>query len=245
MGRGWPLRKVSQPLPPPGAPSGGAPGMDGSVAGGVAVRLTGASIGAAARRSVVSGGDSTIGSDARDEGDGSEAAAGRLSVPPLPAVGGGAVARGSGLAFCGREGLGGEAPLARLALTTSRGGRVAGSLDGTSTTGDSSMRACSGSVDAGGLPALRGSKIGGTAVENTGHPLSTSGTDRSALAARATVTTNGRARVLGLPTCSPRKAGEAFLRLLGPKQPEQSGSAAARGAEHAVVCRQLASHARQ
>jgi hypothetical protein len=220
--------------------------MDDSVAGGVAVRLTGASIGAAARRSVVAGGDPTIGSDTRDEGDGSEAAAGRLSVPPLPAVGGGAVARGSGLAFCGREVLGGDAPLARLALTPSRGGGVAGSLGGTSTTGDSSMRACSGSIDAGGLPALRGSKIGGTAVENTGHPLSTSGTDRSALAARATtVTANGRTRSRGLPTCATRKAGEALLRLLGPKQPEQSGSAAERGAEHAVVCRQLASHAGQ
>ena len=200
MGRGSrPSRKVSQPLPPPSIPHGGAPGREGLVASAVTVRRAGVSIGAAARRSGVSGGVSTVGSDASIEGEGSGEAAGRLSVQP-PAVGGGAVARGSGLASCGREVLGGEAPLARLALTPARGGRVAGSLGGTSTTGVSSMRACSGAVDASGVPARGGSTIGDTAVQNAGHPLSTSGTDRSTLAARETVTANGRTRSRGLLT---------------------------------------------
>src|SRR5262249_59348205 len=73
MGRGLrPSGNVSKPLPPPAAANGGAPGMERSITCIVIVWRAGFSIRAVATRSVVSGGDPPLDSEAGAEGDGGE-----------------------------------------------------------------------------------------------------------------------------------------------------------------------------
>lgn len=208
MGRGLrPSGNVSKPLPPPAVPNGGAPGMERKITCTLTVWLAGSSIGAVATRSVVSGGDPPVDSEAGIEGDGNEGsgvAARGLSVRPLLSVGGGEAVAGdspaSGERLCSEERSGSETSLARLARMPSRRKGFVGPPESAVTTEGSSVRACSGSVDTGRLSGLDGGPIlTGTAVKNTGHSVATNDSARTTLAAREPVTTTVRTRWWLLP----------------------------------------------
>src|SRR5262249_12083091 len=82
-GRGvQPSGNASRPLPPPAVPNGGAPRMEPTMTCTLTVWLAGSSIGAVATRSVASGGNPPVDSEAGFEGDVTEgsgvAAGGRV-----------------------------------------------------------------------------------------------------------------------------------------------------------------------
>lgn len=208
IGRGLrPSGNVSKLPPPPAVANGGAPGIERSITCSVIVWRAGASIGAVATRSVVSGGDPPVGSEAGVEGDGDEssgAAARGLSVRPLRSVGGGeAVAPGGKLAFgerlCGGEPVGSEVSLARLARIPSGREAFVGPPERAVTTEGASVRAGSGSVNTGRLSGLGGPTLTGTVVKNTGHFVGTNDGTRTTLAAREPVIITVRTRRRRLP----------------------------------------------
>jgi hypothetical protein len=172
--------------------------MERSITWTSTVRRATSSIGAVATRFVVSGGDSTVGSEAGVEGEGPSVAAGGLSVMPLRSVAGGGAVAPDGRLTSG-EGLGSETSLVRLALMPSRRGSFIGSLEGAVTAEGSSIRACSCPVDTGGggLTGLAsGSTLTGTAVQN---PVGVNNSARARLAARLPITSTVRTRWRRLP----------------------------------------------
>jgi hypothetical protein len=211
MGRGVrPSGNVSKPLLPPAVPNGGAPGMERTITGTLTVWRAGSSIGAAATRSVVSGGDPPVDSEAGTEGDGDEGsgvAARGLPVRPLLCVVSGEAVAGdsvaSGERLCREERPGGETSLARLARMPSRRRGLVGSPESAVTTEGCSVRAWAGSVDTRRLSGLDdGLTLTGTAVKNTGHSVGTNDSARTTLAAREPVTTTVRTRWSRRPRCS-------------------------------------------
>jgi hypothetical protein len=253
MGRGVrPSGNASKPLPAPAVPNGGAPGMERTITCTLTVWLAGSSIGAVATRSVVSGSDPPVDSAAGledDGGEGSGAAACGLSVRPLLSVVGGEAVAGDTLAcgerLCSGERSGGETSVARLACMPSRRKGFVGPPESAVTAEGCSIRACSGSMDTGRPSGLNGGlTLTGTAVENTGHFVATNDSARTTLAAREPVTITVRTRRWRLPT---RSGVGGCSRLFRPTQPEQSGSIASKGAEHAsrLMCRQLIPQAGQ